>query len=59
MSDLSLDYNGSVLISSTHYSFYSSVGGATFFTTLTGFSWAITQWAPFSLVSTFFRTLPR
>ena len=31
-------------------SFYSSVAGATFFTTLTGFSWSIIQWAPFSLV---------
>lgn len=26
------------------------MAGATFFTTLTGFSWSITQWAPFSLV---------
>ncbi|RDX45599.1 MFS general substrate transporter [Lentinus brumalis] len=31
--------------------FYSSVAGATFFTTLTGFSWSITQWAPFSLLA--------
>ncbi|KAI8980631.1 MFS general substrate transporter [Trametes punicea] len=31
--------------------FYSSVWGATFFTTLTGFSWSITQWAPFSLLA--------
>ncbi|KAH9915143.1 MFS general substrate transporter [Epithele typhae] len=31
--------------------FYSSVAGATFFTTLTGFSWAVTQWAPFSLLA--------
>ncbi|PIL29401.1 transporter [Ganoderma sinense ZZ0214-1] len=31
--------------------FYTSVKGATFFTTLTGFSWAITQWAPFSLLA--------
>ena len=31
-------------------SFYSSVAGATLFTTLTGFSWSIIQWAPFSLV---------
>ncbi|KAI0686571.1 MFS general substrate transporter [Earliella scabrosa] len=31
--------------------FYSSVLGATFFTTLTGFSWSITQWAPFSLLA--------
>lgn len=30
-------------------SFYSTVWGATFFTTITGFSWSITQWAPFSL----------
>ncbi|KAI1790011.1 MFS general substrate transporter [Ganoderma leucocontextum] len=31
--------------------FYKSVEGATFFTTLTGFSWSITQWAPFSLLA--------
>ncbi|OJT09996.1 General alpha-glucoside permease [Trametes pubescens] len=31
--------------------FYSTVAGATFFTTLTGFSWSITQWAPFSLLA--------
>ncbi|KAI0752960.1 MFS general substrate transporter [Daedaleopsis nitida] len=31
--------------------FYSTEVGATFFTTLTGFSWAITQWAPFSLLA--------
>ncbi|KAI0365167.1 MFS general substrate transporter [Pilatotrama ljubarskyi] len=31
--------------------FYSSVWGATLFTTLTGFSWSITQWAPFSLLA--------
>ncbi|KAI0080485.1 MFS general substrate transporter [Panus rudis PR-1116 ss-1] len=31
--------------------FYSSVGAATFFTTLVGFSWSITQWAPFSLLA--------
>ncbi|KAK7678039.1 hypothetical protein QCA50_018980 [Cerrena zonata] len=31
--------------------FYSSVGGATFFTTIAGFSWSITQWAPFSLLA--------
>ncbi|KZT01574.1 MFS general substrate transporter [Laetiporus sulphureus 93-53] len=31
--------------------FYSSVWGATIFTTLTGFSWSITQWAPFSLLA--------
>ncbi|KAI0640511.1 MFS general substrate transporter [Trametes meyenii] len=31
--------------------FYSTVGGATFFTTLTGFAWSITQWAPFSLLA--------
>ncbi|TBU52093.1 MFS general substrate transporter [Dichomitus squalens] len=31
--------------------FYTSVEGATFFTTLTGFSWSITQWAPFSLLA--------
>ena len=31
-------------------SFYSSVVGATIFTTITGFAWAITQWAPFTLV---------
>ncbi|EKM56768.1 uncharacterized protein PHACADRAFT_254080 [Phanerochaete carnosa HHB-10118-sp] len=31
--------------------FYSSVWGATFFTTLAGFSWAITQWAPFALLA--------
>ncbi|KAI0340319.1 MFS general substrate transporter [Trametopsis cervina] len=31
--------------------FYSGVFGATFFTTLTGFSWAITQWAPFALLA--------
>ncbi|PCH37600.1 MFS general substrate transporter [Wolfiporia cocos MD-104 SS10] len=31
--------------------FYSNVDGATFFTTLTGFSWSITQWAPFSLLA--------
>ncbi|OSD01111.1 MFS general substrate transporter [Trametes coccinea BRFM310] len=31
--------------------FYSSVWGATFFTTLTGFAWSITQWAPFSLLA--------
>ncbi|KAH9857374.1 MFS general substrate transporter [Lenzites betulinus] len=31
--------------------FYSSVAGATFFTALTGFSWSITQWAPFSLLA--------
>ncbi|CCL98734.1 uncharacterized protein FIBRA_00739 [Fibroporia radiculosa] len=30
---------------------YSGVAGATFFTTLTGFSWSITQWAPFSLLA--------
>jgi hypothetical protein len=33
-----------------HDSFVSSVGSATFFLTITGFSWAVTQWAPFSLV---------
>jgi solute carrier family 45, member 1/2/4 len=27
------------------------VFGATFFTTLAGFSWAVTQWAPFALVT--------
>ncbi|KAH7915904.1 major facilitator superfamily domain-containing protein [Hygrophoropsis aurantiaca] len=31
--------------------FTSSVGGATFIMALTGFSWAITQWAPFSLLA--------
>ncbi|TCD69764.1 hypothetical protein EIP91_006300 [Steccherinum ochraceum] len=31
--------------------FYSGVFGATFFTTLVGFSWSITQWAPFSLLA--------
>ncbi|KAI0943211.1 hypothetical protein AcW1_002427 [Taiwanofungus camphoratus] len=31
--------------------FYSSVGTAMVFTTLTGFSWSITQWAPFSLLA--------
>ncbi|OCH90826.1 MFS general substrate transporter [Obba rivulosa] len=31
--------------------FYSGVFGATIFTTLTGFSWSITQWAPFSLLA--------
>lgn len=31
--------------------FYSSVWGAMFFTTLTGFSWAITQWVPFALLA--------
>ncbi|KAH9930693.1 MFS general substrate transporter [Fomitopsis serialis] len=31
--------------------FYSTVWGATFFTTITGFSWSITQWAPFSLLA--------
>lgn len=31
--------------------FYSGVWGATFFTTLAGFSWAITQWAPFALLA--------
>ncbi|GBE83684.1 major facilitator superfamily domain-containing protein [Sparassis latifolia] len=38
--------------------FYSSVAGATFFTTLTGFSWAITQWAPFSLLAEAILTNP-
>lgn len=32
-------------------SFTSTVWGATLLITVTGFSWAITQWAPFSLVS--------
>ncbi|TFY54951.1 hypothetical protein EVJ58_g8555 [Rhodofomes roseus] len=31
--------------------FYSTVWGATFFTMITGFSWSITQWAPFSLLA--------
>ncbi|KIP03126.1 hypothetical protein PHLGIDRAFT_111240 [Phlebiopsis gigantea 11061_1 CR5-6] len=31
--------------------FYSTVWGATFFTTLAGFSWAVTQWAPFALLA--------
>ncbi|EPS95433.1 hypothetical protein FOMPIDRAFT_1054159 [Fomitopsis schrenkii] len=31
--------------------FYSTVWGATFFTTIAGFSWSITQWAPFSLLA--------
>ncbi|KAI0694137.1 major facilitator superfamily domain-containing protein [Cytidiella melzeri] len=31
--------------------FYSGVFGATFFTTMAGFSWAITQWAPFALLA--------
>ncbi|KAH7929288.1 MFS general substrate transporter [Leucogyrophana mollusca] len=31
--------------------FTSSVAGATFIMALTGFSWAITQWAPFSLLA--------
>ncbi|KAJ3559646.1 hypothetical protein NM688_g217 [Phlebia brevispora] len=31
--------------------FYSGVVGATIFTTLTGYSWAITQWAPFTLLA--------
>ena len=33
------------------YSFTHTVWGSTFIITVTGFSWAITQWAPFSLVS--------
>ena len=33
--------------------FMSSVGGATFVIAVTGFSWAVTVWAPFSLVSIF------
>lgn len=32
-------------------SFTSSVVGASFLITVTGFSWAVTQWAPFALVS--------
>ncbi|KAL4247774.1 MFS transporter superfamily protein [Abortiporus biennis] len=31
--------------------FYSGVFGATFFTSLAGFSWAIAQWAPFALLA--------
>lgn len=31
--------------------FYSSVGGATVFTAITGLSWAVVQWAPFSLLA--------
>ncbi|CAL1709454.1 unnamed protein product [Somion occarium] len=31
--------------------FYSSVWAATFFTTLAGLAWSITQWAPFSLLA--------
>ncbi|KAI0088334.1 major facilitator superfamily domain-containing protein [Irpex rosettiformis] len=31
--------------------FYSGVFGATLFTTLSGFSWAVTQWAPFALLA--------
>ncbi|KZT71321.1 MFS general substrate transporter [Daedalea quercina L-15889] len=31
--------------------FYSTVWGATLFTTITGFSWSMTQWAPFSLLA--------
>lgn len=33
------------------YSFAQSVWGSTIIITLTGFSWAVTQWAPFSLVN--------
>ena len=36
-----------------HHSFTHSVWGSTFIITVTGFSWAITQWAPFSLVRLF------
>ena len=38
---------------SFHHSFTQSVWGSTFIITMTGFSWAITQWAPFSLVRLF------
>lgn len=31
-------------------SFYSTVWGATIFTSITGLAWAVVQWAPFSLV---------
>jgi len=33
-------------------SFTNSVGGASFLIAVTGFSSAVTQWAPFSLVNT-------
>jgi hypothetical protein len=38
-------------------SFTHSVAGATVLIALTGFSWGVTQWAPFSLVSFFSFTL--
>ena len=34
-------------------SFTKSVTGATIIITITGFSWAVTQWAPFALVGGF------
>ncbi|KAA1474484.1 MFS general substrate transporter [Dentipellis sp. KUC8613] len=38
--------------------FTDSVGGATFLMTITGFSWGITQWAPFSLLAEAILTTP-
>ncbi|GLB40043.1 putative MFS/sugar transport protein [Lyophyllum shimeji] len=38
--------------------FTESVGGATLLITITGFSWAITQWAPFSLLAEAILTTP-
>ncbi|THV02069.1 hypothetical protein K435DRAFT_963326 [Dendrothele bispora CBS 962.96] len=38
--------------------FVSSVTGATFLVTLTGFSWAVTQWAPFALLGEAILTEP-
>ncbi|KAF8062461.1 major facilitator superfamily domain-containing protein [Lyophyllum atratum] len=38
--------------------FTDSVGGATILITITGFSWAITQWAPFSLLAEAILTTP-
>ncbi|KAF8056981.1 major facilitator superfamily domain-containing protein [Lyophyllum atratum] len=38
--------------------FTDSVGGATVLITITGFSWAITQWAPFSLLAEAILTTP-
>jgi hypothetical protein len=39
-----------IILTEMRHSFIRSVAGATVMVTLTGFSWAITQWAPFSLV---------
>ncbi|RDB28230.1 General alpha-glucoside permease [Hypsizygus marmoreus] len=38
--------------------FTESVGGATILVTITGFSWAVTQWAPFSLLAEAILTTP-